>query len=1117
MSTTDELLEEMLEDAEEYATPVTDDDLQFWIDEHLRVISIPKNGVVAGVEGDKNVNKIKFGMNRYYHGFDMSTFSGRILYSNAKGNKNYYNITDMQTNGNTITFSWLVDADAVQYMGKTAFVVYLFKTQGSELRQKFYSTLATLNVLEGMEVDSAVPVEKQTDIIERMKEEISAYAEEVKKSLPADYTAMTEQVSSLKEDLKAQTDWYNAEIEKLNIHLKKAGYITDINGNKYKLIIKKGNLVFEEFYEEVKSDYLLDFDVRDIEVTSENKQYYTEKISRRKITMNNVKIENAFENGILNASYETNEDWPIDLSAGYSIEMAYRCKPTSGWYNVFGILKRNILQRHFMNFYCDIPYYTTTELKFVSTKFNLSDIVNENGVKLSELINESTDIIYAVITVSATCEIKVYINGYLYKEIDPPEDFIKHVDNLTKNTITGIGYYMRFGNPGNNMPDDNLFSYCKISRGVLNENEIVTNYKARYSFSGINDLEVNPGNIQLYPYSKSPIMLESSPSKAEYEVDIKTTNEGIVEVSDKYVKGKNIGSTDIHFKVSGTEISKNMKVKVTEKLENIEIESKRFDSPEKVIVVNPPETLYVGDSWVLLGYLLPYEPKNDNLIVYTSDNPGVCSVEFGVLTANSKGTATITATGVNTDISTSFVVNVSKKIEEISTLSNTYYVPLPITTDNGFLDPNNDNAIETTHAIIDLLAWAKEKGYRKVVFPKGEYLVTPEVSEVKNGITGTIFMPDNMIVDFSDSIINVKPTDISKDPGYILFVFDGNIKNTILCNADIRGDRYTNTTEALDEQCKNIYIRGAIGCGVENCSIGNCGGFNIGFGRSAINKVSDSVGIYNDNIEAGTFTETGEKDDVNVSNNWRTINKLNISPLHGYFELGTVWGYAGYPIMARLYDMWIYNQSNELLEVKHNCRVFYRYNLPDNYYYADVVLHQLEKPSGNLDSGGMIRFYSLYEPYKCFMKNCKIHDNYSCGIAACGGKHWTLDGLIFENNGVRDPACHVDYEDGWESAIGDVWRNCSFDDERSGGIILVSGNSATFYNNEIKCKFDPRVRSENWRVYHNIISKSVTANCQTDTVIAQNILLNNAQITDGSHYHDSDTQYEVRDIDNYKI
>lgn len=232
MSTTDELLEEMLEDAEEYATPVTDDDLQFWIDEHLRVISIPKNGVVAGVEGDKNVNKIKFGMNRYYHGFDMSTFSGRILYSNAKGNKNYYNITDMQASGSAITFSWLVDADAVQYMGKTAFVVYLFKTQGSELRQKFYSTLATLKVLEGMEVDSAVPVEKQTDIIERMKEEISAYAEEVKKSLPADYTAMTEQVSSLKEDL-SDIDYivFKDKINKLAFNSEGSSSNITLNGN----------------------------------------------------------------------------------------------------------------------------------------------------------------------------------------------------------------------------------------------------------------------------------------------------------------------------------------------------------------------------------------------------------------------------------------------------------------------------------------------------------------------------------------------------------------------------------------------------------------------------------------------------------------------------------------------------------------------------------------------------------------------------------------------------------------------------------------------------------------------------------------------------------------------
>lgn len=267
MSTTDELLEEMLEDVEEYATPVTDDDLQFWIDEHLRVISIPKNGVVAGVEGDKNVNKIKFGMNRYYHGFDMSTFSGRILYSNAKGNKNYYNTQICKQAGAPITFSWLVDADAEQYMGKTAFVVYLFKIQGSELRQKFYSTLATLKVLEGMEVDSAVPVEKQTDIIERMKEEISAYAEEVKKSLPVDYTAMTEQVSSLKEELKNYTTPEKSIEEKhlsddLLSEIKQAGYIVGQDGNKYKITIdENGKIVPNRIYEIDTNGLLCDIQI----------------------------------------------------------------------------------------------------------------------------------------------------------------------------------------------------------------------------------------------------------------------------------------------------------------------------------------------------------------------------------------------------------------------------------------------------------------------------------------------------------------------------------------------------------------------------------------------------------------------------------------------------------------------------------------------------------------------------------------------------------------------------------------------------------------------------------------------------------------------------------------
>lgn len=896
--------------------------------------------------------------------------------------------------------------------------------------------------------------------------------------------------------------------------LKQSGYITDTEGNKYTLGINKdGELEWTQIYEETKTEFLLNFDVRNANMTDDTRQYITEPISGIGVQVNNALSANCTENGIRDASYESDKSWPIDLTAGYTIETAFIGKTVyPQWYTILSILNQvNIRLGNTGEYIFAIPYYTKSALGSIGTKIQLSNIIDENGNLLSDLITSGTDFVYIAITVTASCEVKIYINGVLCATLQPT-DFDHHISNLTVNEINSANYYLRLGTSQNGSGGSFVFSYFNILNGVLTHDEIKNNYKSRY-LTEIKALTVYPESVSIYPYAKMPYVLTASPKSIEYELEIVPGDESISVVSGNLIEGRSVGETTHTFKAANTDVSDSMEVKIVETLEGIDIVSKREISPTDITVINPPDTLNIGDSWVLLAYLLPYEPKNDNLIVFTSDNPAVCSVEYGVLTANGKGSCTITATGVGTEISTSFTVTVKEKIQEVTTLSNTYYIPLPCITDNGFLNPNNDNAVETTHAIIDILAWAKEKGYRKIVFPKGEYLVTPEISESPQN--GVILMPDNMIVDFSGSIINIKPTKISKTSGYTMFKFDKNIRNTILCNADIRGDRYTNTTEALNEQCCNVSFGGAIECGIENCSIGNSGGFNVGFGRMAINNVVDSVGVYQDNIEAGTFNDEGNPDDVNTSGNWRTINKIRITPLHGYFELGTVWGYAGYQIPVRLYDILIYNEAEELLEVKRNCRVFYRYDLPEGYYYAHVVLHQEAQPTGSLDVGGIYRFYSLYEPYKCFMRNCRIHDNYSTGIAACGGKHWTLDGLIFENNGVRDPACHVDYEDGWESAFGDVWKNCYFDNARGGGIILVSGNGATFVNNEIKCKFDPRVRSENWRVFHNILYSSIVGNCQTDTVIAQNILLNSATITDGSHYHGDETQYETRIIDNY--
>lgn len=250
--TTDELFAEATEADYETAEPVTlaasdtEEEFQFRIDEHLRTIAIPEKGVVAGVEGDLNVNIARFTMTRYYHGRDLSKLNIRINYRNANGQVNYYTVSDATASGDSIIFSWEFAADVTQYKGNVQFVVYLFSATNAVLKQRFFTTLGTLEVLEGLEVDSSIPVSEQTDILLHLKKDLSAYAEEVKKSLPADYTAMTEQVSSLKEDLEDKTKnlkhWNLIDISKV-----KEGYgYTDSIGYPPALIASTGYNAIDE-------------------------------------------------------------------------------------------------------------------------------------------------------------------------------------------------------------------------------------------------------------------------------------------------------------------------------------------------------------------------------------------------------------------------------------------------------------------------------------------------------------------------------------------------------------------------------------------------------------------------------------------------------------------------------------------------------------------------------------------------------------------------------------------------------------------------------------------------------------------------------------------------------
>lgn len=247
MATLDEVVAEMLGD------DYIHDPIQFVIDSDLRVISIPRNGVIAGVVGDKNVNRVNFQMPRYYNGFDMSKFTTRVNYINALGNFNYYSVTDLTIEDDLIYFTWLVDSDVVAYAGIVMFAVNMFiaDSNGKIIQSFNTSNKGLLNVLEGIQVNEYVTPEEQEDILTRLEADISKYVDSgitkidentnksiqkiqtekngitesitsgideiqneginVKKSIPADYTELNKTVS----DITNQIPGWNEAKEKV--------------------------------------------------------------------------------------------------------------------------------------------------------------------------------------------------------------------------------------------------------------------------------------------------------------------------------------------------------------------------------------------------------------------------------------------------------------------------------------------------------------------------------------------------------------------------------------------------------------------------------------------------------------------------------------------------------------------------------------------------------------------------------------------------------------------------------------------------------------------------------------------------------------------------------------
>ena len=166
MATADEVLKEM-----DNVSETNNDSPVCIIDPETRTITVPPEHQLLGVESDEKVERLYFQCPKIVgDNVDLSQLILFINYQNAGQEIDAYKITDVETDGDNITFSWLLDRKVTAYrttqQNKLGFSFCAQKAdEDGTLTQEWNTTVNTeCSVLEGLEAQEHIEEESSAAI-----------------------------------------------------------------------------------------------------------------------------------------------------------------------------------------------------------------------------------------------------------------------------------------------------------------------------------------------------------------------------------------------------------------------------------------------------------------------------------------------------------------------------------------------------------------------------------------------------------------------------------------------------------------------------------------------------------------------------------------------------------------------------------------------------------------------------------------------------------------------------------------------------------------------------------------------------------------------------------------
>lgn len=170
------------------------------IDEYLRDILLPSEGLFLGVHGDIEVNKILFLFPKYYNSIDMTEFTPIVNYVNANGDANYYECKEVKSSNGIAFFEWNITSDVTSHIGNVVFSVRLIKYDNLKIMKEFNTKPSTGTVLEGLNVDDHVTPEIQETLLEKLEKKLDLHIKEKLSDFDNHITNVTSEVIKARDD-----------------------------------------------------------------------------------------------------------------------------------------------------------------------------------------------------------------------------------------------------------------------------------------------------------------------------------------------------------------------------------------------------------------------------------------------------------------------------------------------------------------------------------------------------------------------------------------------------------------------------------------------------------------------------------------------------------------------------------------------------------------------------------------------------------------------------------------------------------------------------------------------------------------------------------------------------